>query len=132
MTKNPYEPSREVCETKHAADGALPGKSKTCGFRFRTIPASFCLAFGIAQIAASAFWAVQIWLITISSDDELAFKLVPPILFVGFVLAGIVLALSSRWWMRGRWYRASLAFVANSMLVTGTLQVATWLAPEMI
>ena len=132
LAENPYEPPRDVGQLEEVEAADPTDVTPKPGFRLRTVPAAICLMLGIGWLAACGYWALQIWNITIASDDSISFKFVPPILFVSFALGGITMLFASRCWMRGRTSLAIGAFLACLLLMQLVLGLVSWLAPEMV
>ena len=78
----------------------------------------------------SAFWAFEIWNTTITSDHDLAFRAVPPTLFIGMASGGAALIFGSRFWFQGRWRWAIAATIVGWLLVYVAMQVCFQLVPD--
>ncbi len=130
---NPYQPpenganaaSEFASSTEHSSS-----KPNQRGFRYRVVPSTLCLLVGVPLICMSVFWGYQIWATTISSDLDLAFRLIPPILFVGMAISGVSLIVGSRNWMRGNWKIAVASTMIGWGFVYGAYRIAAFLVPD--
>ncbi|TWT72605.1 hypothetical protein [Crateriforma conspicua] len=129
---NPYDPPT----TTRTAPLPLPDSGQEHvdvaprRFRFRVIPASLCLLLGVPLVCMSLFWLYEIWNTTISSDHEMAFRSVPPVLFTGMALGGVSFLFAFRRWLSGRWRSAILTSVFGWFLVYAAFQIAVYLVPD--
>lgn len=130
---NPYDPPETVEHVTSEQDASIErttNKANQRKFRYRVIPSALCLLIGVPLICMSAFWGYQVFDTTIDSEMDTAFRLVPPVLFVGMSVSGSAFILGSRYWIRGRWKIAVASTMLGWGFVYGAYRIAAFLVPE--
>jgi hypothetical protein len=133
LMDNPYTPPENEMRLDAESAGVTVERvhdSTPRRFRYRVIPASLCLLLGVPLVCMSAFWCYEIWHTTISSDHDVAFRSVPPVLFCGMALGGSSFILASRRWLRGYWRSAVAATIVGWASVYVAFRIAVLLVPE--